>query len=302
MTNRDSSNAIPIHGVITTPKRETRNSKSIFVEMRRKKFWRWLRIILAIYIAIGTILYFFQDNLLFHPEKIKKENSYTIAEPHNEFNIPVNEESNISIVQFLSPGPTIKGAILYFHGNRKNISWYSKYAPYLTKNDYEVWMIDYPGFGKSTGTFSENTLYDWAMQLYKLVHARFSEDSIIIYGKSFGTGIATELASKVSCKRLILETPYYDFPAVAKQYLFIYPIDNMLHYKFPTYRYLQQVKAPVTIIHGTGDWVISYNNAKRLLPFLKSGDEFVTIKNGSHNNLFGFKKTVRVIDSVLAVQ
>ena len=71
-------------------------------------------------------------------------------------------------------------------------------------------MIDYPGFGKSTGVFSEQLLYDWALTLYKLARAYYSPDSIIIYGKSMGTGIAAQLASIRDCRHLILETPYYD--------------------------------------------------------------------------------------------
>jgi len=269
--------------------------------MRRKKIWKWLKIILIIYIAGGIVLYFFQDAILFHPVQLKREHVYDFTEPHKDINIPVNEESNLNIIRFLSVDSVTKGAVLYFHGNKKNISWYAKYTPYFTKRGYEVWLIDYPGFGKSTGRFNEQTLYAWALQLYKIARAHFPADSIIIYGKSMGTGIAAELASKVDCRRLILETPYYNFPSVVKHYLPFYPVDRMLHYKIPTFHFLQNVKAPITIFHGTGDGVITYSNAERLKPFLKSQDEFVTIENGSHNDLFTFKKTVRKLDSLLSL-
>ena len=252
-----------------------------------------------IYITIGIALYFFQDLILFHPIPLKRDYKYNFTEPYREFNISVNEESNLNVIQFPATDPITKGAVIYLHGNKKNISWYTKYAPYFTKQGYEVWMIDYPGFGKSTGKFNEQTLYAWALQLYKLVNAHFSADSIIIYGKSMGTGIAAQLASKVNCKRLMLESPYYDYPSVAKHYLPIYPVNWMLHYKIPTFRYLQNVKAPVTIFHGTEDGLIPYGNAKRLQPFLKKEDEFITIKNGSHNDLYNFKETIEKLDSLL---
>jgi pimeloyl-ACP methyl ester carboxylesterase len=160
-------------------------------------------------------------------------------------------------------------------------------------------MIDYPGFGKSTGRFTEQILYDWASYMYKFARTRFAADSIIVYGKSMGTGIAAHLASVQPCKRLILETPYYDYPSVLKQWLPIYPINQMIHYKMPTYRYIKNVNAPVTIFHGTGDDVIRYSNAEKLKPFLKPGDEFVTIKDGEHNDLFKFEKVTRKLDSLL---
>ena len=267
--------------------------------MRWKKLWKWFKITLVIYILAGIGLYFFQDALLFHPVTLKREEPYNFPQPHTEINIPINAESNLNIIRFLSRDSINKGVVLYFHGNRKNISWYAKYSPYFTKHDYEVWLIDYPGFGKSTGKFNEQTLYDWALQLYKLAEGRFPDSNIIIYGKSMGTGIAAQLASVKDCRRLILETPFYDFPSVIQHYLPIYPVRRMLHYEIPTYHYLQNVKAPVTIFQGTDDAVITYSNAERLKPFLKNGDEFVTIKKGSHNDLFTFKETIRKLDSLL---
>jgi hypothetical protein len=160
-------------------------------------------------------------------------------------------------------------------------------------------MIDYPGFGKSTGVFSEDKLYEWALTLYKLARAYYSPDSIIIYGKSMGTGIAAQLASIRDCRYLILETPYYDLPSIIDNYLPIYPVNRMIHYELPTWKYLQDVTAPITIFHGTGDWIIPLRNAVRLKPFLKTTDEFMSIPDGSHNDLFQFPLVTKKLDSLL---
>jgi pimeloyl-ACP methyl ester carboxylesterase len=263
------------------------------------KAWKWFRTIALVYILFGVAIYFLQDYILFHPVTLKKDHNYDFPEKHKDINIPIGENSNLNIVQFFSTDTVTKGVVLYFHGNKKNISWYAKYPPYFTKHGYEVWIIDYPGFGKSTGKFTERTLYNWADYLYNFARKRFSADSIIIYGKSMGTGIATHLASIQPCKRLILETPYYDYPSVIKHYLPIYPIDWIIHFKIPTYSYIQNVTAPITIFQGTNDWIVTYNNAKRLQPFLKPADEFVTIKGGSHNDLYKFKETIEKLDSLL---
>jgi pimeloyl-ACP methyl ester carboxylesterase len=269
------------------------------MKINYRKVWKWFKIIAIIYIIGGVALYFLQDYILFHPVSLKKDHNYDFPEKHKDINIPINESSNLNVVQFFSTDTVTKGVVLYFHGNKKNISWYAKYPPYFTKHGYEVWIIDYPGFGKSTGKFTERNLYNWANYLYDFARKRFSSDSIIIYGKSMGTGIAAHLASIQPCKRLILETPYYDFPSLIKQYFPIYPVDWMLHYKMPTYEYIQNVQAPITIFHGTDDDVIRYSNAEKLKKFLKPADEFVTIKDGEHNDLFKFKETVDKLDSVL---
>jgi pimeloyl-ACP methyl ester carboxylesterase len=269
------------------------------MKINHKKIWKWVKILAIIYVLGGVALYFLQDYILFHPVTLKRDHNYDFPEKHKDINIPITETSNLNIVQFFSTDILTKGVVLYFHGNKKNISWYAKYPPYFTKYGYEVWIIDYPGFGKSTGKLTEQTLYDWSNYMYMLARSRFSADSIIIYGKSMGTGIAAHLASIQPCKKLILETPYYDYPSVIKHHIPIYPVDWMLHYKIPTNLYLEKVTAPITIFHGTGDYIIPYKNAERLRPVLKPGDEFVTIKGGSHNDLYKFKETVEKLDSLL---
>lgn len=267
--------------------------------MKKKKIFKWLWIIFIIYTGGGVALYFLQDYILFHPVTLKRDHNYSFPEPHKDISIAINDKDTLNLVDFSVTDTVTRGVVLYFHGNKRNISWYAKYIPYFTRHGYQVLMIDYPGFGKSTGKLTEKKLYDWALQVYKIAIKRFAADSIIIYGKSMGTGIAAQLASIRDCKRLILETPYYDFPSVISHYLPIYPVRWMLHYDLPTYEYLKNISAPVTIFQGTKDMLVTYSNAKRLIPLLKTDDEFITVKGGKHNDLFTFKEVTEKLDSLL---
>jgi hypothetical protein len=214
-------------------------------------------------------------------------------------NIPYSDKVNINIIQFQTKAP-VKGVVLYFHGNKKNIGRYGEYAADFTQHGYELWMIDYPGFGKSTGMFTEKKLYDDALIFYKLARARFSPDSIIVYGRSLGTGIATRLASVRDCRYLLLETPYYSVPSLFASYLPVYPMSRMIHYKFPTHQFLKDVTAPVVIFHGKKDWTTPYRNAARLKPLLKPKDQFILIEKGEHNNLREFPVYREKIDSIFS--
>lgn len=264
-----------------------------------KKNWRWFRFVLLFYIIGGVVLYFTQESILFHPQKLASDYSYKFEIPFKEIDYPVTDKKNLSIVQFTVPDSLSKGVVLYFHGNRNNINHYAVNAQNFTRNNYNVWMIDYPGFGKSTGERNEQVLYEDAYRLYKMARKSYSVDSIIIYGKSLGTGIASQLAATRDCKRLILETPYYSIAALAKKYFFIYPVDQMIKYKIPTYRYFEKITAPVTIFHGTRDGIIPYRHAEKLMKKLKSKGELVTIKKGRHNNLTGFDLYQKKLDSLL---
>lgn len=272
--------------------------KTIF----RRKLFRWIKVILFMYAAIGIALYYLQETFLFHPEKLPADHQYKFDIPFEEVNIAFNETDTMNMVKFFPQDTVRKGVVLYWHGNKQNIARYAKFVNMFTKHGYEVWMEDYPGYGKSTGDITEKKLYEQAMQVYKLAAGKYHSDSIILYGKSLGTGIASYVASQTNCKRLILETPYYSIPALFSCYAPVYPTQRMSLYKLPVNEYLQAVKYPVTIFHGTGDWVVPYRCAKKLTAVLKPSDEFITIDEGNHHNLYTFQLYQHKMDSLLSLR
>ncbi len=267
--------------------------------VKKRKWLRVLNIVLISYIAIGVALYFLQDKFILHPTSINKEEAFVFNTKFEEGNLRINEGTAINFVKFLPKTDSAKGVVLYYHGNKQNIKRYAPFAEKMTNSGYEVWMPDYPTFGKSTGVFSEKMVQELAIQLYKMAAAKYSSDSIIIYGKSLGTGFASYVGSSQKAKHLILETPYYSIPTLFDCYAPIFPTERMSNFKIPQYEYIQYVKCPITIFHGTDDGVIPIRNAKRLLPLLKNGDNFITIDKGTHHNLADFEVYRRAMDSLL---
>jgi len=268
----------------------------------KKRIFNSVKIVIAVYCLGGIALWELQDKILLHPTALPAGYVFQIAAPHKGVTLHLNENDQLYFMQFF-PADTnhIKGIVLYFHGNRDNINRYAAYADNFTKLGYEVWMPDYPGFGKTTGVFAEERLYSDANLLYKMVSKRFSADSIIIYGRSLGTGVASELASHNTCKRLILETPYYSFPSLASSHFPIYPAEGMMHFRFPVFEYIPMVKAPVTIFHGTNDEIIPHRNSLKLKGLLKAGDEYIIIEKGKHNDLNDFPFFHHKLDSLLKI-
>ena len=172
----------------------------------KKTITRWVKIIVLIYCVIGIALYYAQNYFLFHPIPLARSYQYKFDSPFEEVDIPINNTDTLNLVKFFPAGGVSKGVVLYFHGNKGNINRYAKFVYNFTRQGYEVWMEDYPGFGKSIGERSEKALYQQAQQVYILANSKYNKDSIIIYGKSFGTGIAAYLASIKDCRRLIRNT------------------------------------------------------------------------------------------------
>ncbi|MCG2616509.1 lysophospholipase [Terrimonas sp. NA20] len=270
------------------------------MEQQAKKKWaKWLKVFIAVYISCGLALYFFQEKFLFHPEPLDAEYEFQFRQPFTEVYLPVDNGRNLSIIQFTVPDSLRKGIVLYFHGNKANIERYADNAKFFTDHNQEVWMIDYPGFGKTTGERTERVLYSDALTMYTMAKARISSDSIIIYGKSMGTGIAAQLASVRESKRLILETPYYSIDALAARFAFMYPVTWMMNFHLPTFQYIEKVKEPITLFHGTDDNTIPYRHAKRLMKIAPAGTELITIENGGHNDLPASKLFRQKLDSLL---
>lgn len=269
--------------------------------MDRKDLYRFLKAVVIVYLVVGIGLYFFQEKFLFHPKKIDAEYVFNFdQQPYRELNLKRDDGTNLNMVQFLPPDSLPLGIVIYYHGNMRNITRYAPYARQFTMNGYEVWMMDYAGFGKSTGKRTEKRMYEDAERVYQLAAAKMQPDSLIIYGKSIGTGVASYIASKYPSRRVILETPYTSIAGLAQRYFFMYPVEYMAKYDFPTIDYLPKVKAPITIFHGTRDAVIAYGNAKSLTKVFKPGDEFVTIEKAGHNNIADFQLYHEKMDSLLS--
>lgn len=264
-----------------------------------QRILKWAQTLFITYVILGVVLFMLQEKFLFHPRALPADYNYKFDAPFREINLPVSDKKNINIIQFSVPDSMCRGVVLFFHGNMKNIERYASYAPLFTKNHYEVWMLDYPGFGKSTGERSEQIMYDDAQTLYQMAKARFSADSILLYGKSLGTGIAAYLAATKNCRRLILETPYYSIDAMIDHYAFIYPVSLMTKYHFPTHEFVERMGEPVSIFHGTNDGTVPYKNAKRLMRIAPAGSELITIEKGKHNNLAQFPLFQQKLDSLL---
>ncbi|HEV2479387.1 MAG TPA: alpha/beta fold hydrolase [Puia sp.] len=221
----------------------------------RKIIFRWTKLVILVYCSIGIAVYYLQDRFILHPTKLEADKRYAFTQPFTELNLNYDQETNVNVVEFKATDrPTdsvAPGVVLFFHDGRGNIGDYAAMSKSITDQGYELWMMDYPGFGKSTGPMDEQRLYDLALVFYKLARSRWKPLQIVLYGQGFGTGIAGQLASIRDCRRLILERPYYSMTSVFRRYLFLYPVGGrFLHYHLPLHEYLEKVTAPVTVIRG----------------------------------------------------
>lgn len=263
-----------------------------------------VKYLLLAYLVLGGLYYFYQQSLYFHPKKLDEKHRFSFAaqQPHSTVQLPFDSATVIDVVKFLPADVQPKGVVLFFHGNRKNVEHYARYAPYFTSLGYECWMPDYPGFGRSTGETNVAVLKELSMQLYKLALTQYAADSIVLYGKSLGSGIAAYLATKRDCKLLMLETPYASLSALTQEFLFMYPVPVLMQDDLTTKDYLENIAAPVVLWHGTHDELIPMSEAATLLPRLKPHDVFYMIPGANHNDIAASPLYKHSIDSALRIR
>jgi len=238
---------------------------------------------------VGASLYFLQEKILFRPTILPQEYKFEFSYPFQELFLKTDGEAIINALHFKAENS--KGVILYFHGNAGNLSRWGVITEYFVNLNYDVLVMDYRGYGKSTGPLSEEALYNDAQFCFNYLKNEYKEDRITIYGRSLGTGIAAYIASKNSPKQLILETPYYSIADIAKQKFPLVPTKYLLKYKLPTFKFIQKVRCSIAILHGTEDHVIPFKSGEKLFNAApKHKTTFTIIQQGNHNNLIDFKE------------
>lgn len=252
------------------------------------KLKRFGIIIASILILLSIMLYSFQEKLIFLPTKLTQDHVYTFNADFDEIFLDTTDGARLNALHFYTDNP--KGLILYFHGNAGDLSRWGEIVLPFVDLDYDVLVMDYRNYGKSTGKLSEQALYQDAQLFYTYAKEKYPEEQLIIYGRSLGTGIASQLTSQNRPQKLILETPFYSLSEIAQERFPFLPVSYLLRYKIPSYQFLQRVNCPVRIFHGTNDNVVPYASGKKLYDSISNDDKKIyTIPNGNHNNLSDFE-------------
>jgi len=247
-----------------------------------------------------AIMNFNQERMIFFPEVLPLDFRFVFPVPFEEINLKV-EDATINALHFKKTGS--KGVIIYFHGNAGNLSSWGYVAPDFLSRGYDVFIIDYRGYGKSTGRIiSEQMLHDDAAAIYTYVKGVYPEDRIILYGRSIGTGIACRLAMENKPHMLILESPYFSLKDIANRFIPFLPealIDTIFKYPLRTDLWIPHVACPIYLFHGTEDEIIPFDASTRLVHLIHAEHELFATPGGGHNDLIEYPLYHEGLDRIL---
>jgi uncharacterized protein len=255
-------------------------------------------VILSIYVITNVAAYFLQEKFLFKPEKLPSDFKFQYGEQKaEEHNLYIGDDIRINGVHFSIPKP--KGVVLYLKGNSRSIKGWGKFAVDFTRLGFDVVMMDYRGFGKSTGKRTEKNIKDDLQRVFDILKSKVDEKYIIIYGRSMGSGFAAKLASNNNPRMLVLESPYYSMRKMAKRYIPFMPASLIVRFPLTTYKWIKYVKCPIKIIHGTKDRLIPFKSSLSLSNINPKLTRLYSVIGGGHNNLHTFEEYHRMLEEVL---
>lgn len=248
-----------------------------------KSFIKILFVLFLVYAAVCLLLFVEQENLIFYPTKLDKQFQFAFDQKFEELNIKTRDNKLLNGLLFKAD--STKGLIFYLHGNGGALDSWGEVAKTYTDMHYDVFMLDYRGYGKSEGQInSEHQFLDDVKLVYEQMKTRYPENKIIVLGYSIGTGAAAYLAANNNPRMLILQAPYYSLIDLMKHKYAIIPT-FILKYKFETNKYISKCKMPTVIFHGDVDMVIYYQSSLKLRALLKSTDTLITLHNQEHNGI-----------------
>lgn len=222
------------------------------------------------------------EQQFFPGSKFQGEFHFEFSNPFTEFNFQTKDGYNLNGLRFKAR--LTNGVIFYLHGSNGGLDVWGKIAPFYTNLNYDIFILDYRGYGKSESKVSsESQLNEDVQMVYDNLRKIYRESMIIVVGQSMGTGPAAILTANNNPKALVLQAPYYSLSDWISNVAPGTDSSNM-NFQFNTFEFLQKIKVPVTIFHGDADEAIYPGSSEKLSRFLKKGDQLFLLKGEGHTN------------------
>lgn len=174
-------------------------------------------------------------------------------------------------------------AVVYFGGNGEDVS---ASVPDLDGAfpQHALYALHYRGYGGSSGTPSQESLFTDAVALFDKVRA--THPNVTVIGRSLGSGVAVHLASVRPAARLVLVTPYDSIAGIAAGQFPYFPVRWLLKDRYESFRYAPRVAIPTVIITAERDEIIPRASTELLLTRFAPGIAHqVVIEGRGHNTL-----------------
>jgi fermentation-respiration switch protein FrsA (DUF1100 family) len=243
------------------------------------------------YAVIVGLAFIGQERLVYFPQ-IGRDvaltpQSYGLA--HQALRIATEDHEQLQA--WWVPAAQPRGAVLLFHGNAGNISMRIDYLVMFNRIGYSTLIIDYRGYGASTGTPSEAGTYRDAEAAWRWLREMqgVAPHDIVVFGESLGGAVASWLAARHAPRALILASTFTSVPDLGAEVYPFLPVRLISRISYDNRENLRAVRAPVLIAHSPEDDIIPFAHGRRLFEAANEPKAFLELAGG-HNDGFIFMR------------
>jgi pimeloyl-ACP methyl ester carboxylesterase len=250
----------------------------------------------AAFVFLCALLYWRQENFLFHPGPNDAELRRTWQDRRVEI-----RSGSVRLEGWWADNPQAPGSavILYFGGNAEDVLYTAATsAPRLAAR--RMLVVNYRGFGGSEGTPGQRALFEDALAIYDYAIASgVRPEDIVVMGRSLGSGVATMLASKRTVRSAVLITPYDSIAEVAAHHYAIFPVRWLIRHPFPSTEFAQHVHVPALMLAGARDFIIPPVHAQRLHDAWAGPRQLHVLPGVGHNDIQDHPQYYALINAFL---
>ncbi|MBT8100836.1 MAG: lysophospholipase [Gammaproteobacteria bacterium] len=235
--------------------------------------------------AFFSNLYITQESIIFPGTGLQPDHQFVFDLPFDEVTIPV-DGAEINALHFQQANP--RGLIFFLHGNAGNLDSWTSNVDYYRRVNYDLFILDYRGYGKSTGSIdSEQQLHEDVRAAWNSIAPSYAQKPVVIYGRSLGAALAARLAADVNPELLILVTPFRSMNAMAQLHYPFAP-EWLVRYPLRTDELIADIQSRTVLVHGDQDRVIPLDHSYELLDLATAPTTLLVIEGADHNNIHQF--------------
>lgn len=281
-------------------------------------------IVVIVVIIIVLIIAALCNNILFYPTN-KIDKSKLKDEEYNDLYVSVNDPHRIYL-----PGETrydecinvwhfphfchrrrghCDTTILYFHGNSGNISHRDYVIDICRRFNLNLLLVDYRGYGRSDGKPNATGIYQDGEAAYHYLTGYTDYRNIVIWGESLGGTVACHVASKYTCRALILLATFSGLEDLIDDMIEPKPLAkfvswtvNGLVHPMKSRCYIQKIKCPVAIMHSQNDTLIPYRSAHILFDSIPHERKVLYTIDGDHASPRISEETLKQLFAFVGIQ
>lgn len=242
-------------------------------------------VLLVAYLGLGAILYFMQPTFLYCPVREVLDTPDELGMDFED--VVFKTDDGLRLNGWYIPAENSQFTVIFCHGNGGNIMHRLDSINIFYNLGLSCFVFDYRGYGSSEGKPGEEGTYLDVEAAYEWLtkEKKISPNDIIIFGRSLGGSIATQLASKVQARALIIESTFTSYVDIGRKFYPYMPVRLFARFSYRTIDYIKEVHCPVMIIHSRSDDVVPFEFGLELYEAANEPKEFVEIF-GSHNDGF----------------